>query len=104
MNPVYDLVSERLVSYFGVPADLVRPEATMEDLEIDSLVLAEIAVILEDECGFRVEDAVAGATADMTLGEIAARLDRERLRAQSGKPAESDESGEWRAEPAEHAS
>jgi hypothetical protein len=73
----------------------------MEDLEIDSLVLAEIAVILEDECGFRVEDAVAGATVDMTLGEIAARLDLERRRAESGEPAEP---GGRRAEAAENAS
>jgi acyl carrier protein len=88
MNPVYDLIAERLVSYFGVPADLVRPEATMEDLEVDSLMLAEIAVIIEDEHGFRVEDAVTDATVDMTLGEIADRLDRERRRAESDEPGD----------------
>lgn len=88
MNPVYDLISARLTSYFGVPAALVRPEATMDDLEIDSLVLAEIAVIVEDECGFRVEDAIDGATFDMTLGEIADRLDLERRRAESGESSD----------------
>jgi acyl carrier protein len=88
MNPVYDLIAERLVSYFGVPAELVRPEATMEDLEVDSLMLAEIAVIIEDEHGFRVEDAVVDATVTMTLGEVAERLDRARLRAASGGSGE----------------
>ncbi|GAB2829702.1 hypothetical protein GCM10027176_37580 [Actinoallomurus bryophytorum] len=88
MNPVYDLIAERLVSYFGVSADLVRPEATMDDLEVDSLMLAEIAVIIEDEYGFRAEDAVADATVDMTLGEVAERLDRERRRAGPGDSEE----------------
>ncbi len=57
MNDRYYTTIERiLVDTFGVPADDVRPEATFESLELDSLDLVELLLAVEDETGVHVED------------------------------------------------
>ena len=53
---VYDKVKELLVDKFGVPADEVTPEATFEDLDLDSLDLVEFALAAEEEMGVRISD------------------------------------------------
>ena len=47
---VQDRVVEALAS-FGPDADQITPEATFEELDIDSLDLVELAQIVEDEYG-----------------------------------------------------
>lgn len=55
-NTVYDRVSTILVDNFGVDAEAVSPEATFEDLDLDSLDLVEFALAAEEELGVRIED------------------------------------------------
>ncbi|MBO0769550.1 MAG: acyl carrier protein [Solirubrobacterales bacterium] len=47
---VQERVIETLAS-FGPEADQITPEATFEELDIDSLDLVELAQIVEDEYG-----------------------------------------------------
>jgi acyl carrier protein len=47
---VQERVIETLAS-FGPDADQITPEATFEELDIDSLDLVELAQIVEDEYG-----------------------------------------------------
>ncbi len=56
MSPVYDRVKQLLVDKFGVPAEDVTPQATFEDLDLDSLDLVEFALAAEEELGVRISD------------------------------------------------
>lgn len=56
MSAVYDAVKDLLVDKFGVPEDDISPEATFEDLDLDSLDLVEFALAAEDELGVRITD------------------------------------------------
>jgi propionyl-CoA carboxylase beta chain len=53
---MYDRVQTLLVDKFGVPADDIRPEATFEELDLDSLDLVEFALAAEEELGVRITD------------------------------------------------
>ena len=53
---VYDKVKDLLVDKFGVPSEEVTPEATFEDLDLDSLDLVEFALAAEEEMGVRITD------------------------------------------------
>lgn len=56
MSPVYDRVKDLLVEKFGVPAEDISPQATFEDLDLDSLDLVEFALAAEEEMGVRISD------------------------------------------------
>lgn len=56
MSTVYDRVKELLVDKFGVPEEDLTPEATFEDLDLDSLDLVEFALAAEEELGVRISD------------------------------------------------
>ncbi len=56
MSQVYDKVKELLVDKFGVEESDIRPDATFEDLDLDSLDLVEFALAAEDEFGVRITD------------------------------------------------
>ena len=47
-------VIETLAS-FGPDIDDVKPEATLEELDIDSLDLAELSQVIEDEYGVEIK-------------------------------------------------
>jgi acyl carrier protein len=49
-------VVELLTDKFGVPADDIRPQATFEELDLDSLDLVEFALAAEEELGVRISD------------------------------------------------
>ena len=68
----YSFLSEILVEKYNVQAGSVRPEATLTELGLDSLSLAELLFDLEDK--FEIE--VPADRADLTtLGEAAALVD-----------------------------
>jgi acyl carrier protein len=56
VTAVYDRVKDLLVDKFGVPADDISPQATFEDLDLDSLDLVEFALAAEEELGVRISD------------------------------------------------
>lgn len=73
MSATYDKVFTVLTEQLGVDSTLISPDATLDDLELDSLSLVELAVILLDDVGVEVDDLDRGAT----LAEVAARIDRQ---------------------------
>lgn len=55
-SPVYEKVAELLVEKFGVDESEISPEATFEDLDLDSLDLVEFALAAEEQLGVRISD------------------------------------------------
>ncbi|MER5495308.1 acyl carrier protein [Streptomyces sp. NPDC002454] len=45
-----------LIQELKVAPEMVRPDATLEDVEFDSLTLVELTVILERDLGVDIED------------------------------------------------
>ncbi|MEU2655967.1 acyl carrier protein [Streptomyces sp. NPDC007325] len=68
-DPVFDRARTVLIDVFDVPADSIRPDATLEELELDSLAIAELAFAIDDEFGVRLHP--GDATKRSTLAEIA---------------------------------
>jgi len=57
---VLERLSGILVSYFGVEADEVHPDATFAELDLDSLAIVEFALVTEKEFGIAIgEDEVS---------------------------------------------
>ena len=56
MNATLDRVSTLLSERLGVPADDISPEATFDELDLDSLDLVEFALGAEEEFGVRISD------------------------------------------------
>jgi len=73
-DQIQDRVIEALSS-FGPDADQITPQATFEELDIDSLDLVELAQIVEDEYGvvLKGEDMKELKTVGDAVDLIAAR-------------------------------
>ena len=74
-----DAVSRKVIetlASFGPPIEDVRPERTLEELDIDSLDIAELAQVVEDEYGVEIsgDDAAGVATVGDTIGLVLAKL------------------------------
>ncbi|MCI3927698.1 acyl carrier protein [Streptomyces sp. AN091965] len=70
MEPVYDVMTRLLTEHFGVPKDQIRPDATLEALEFDSLARLELGMLLTDTFGVSLPE----DRADITLAEAAEHL------------------------------
>lgn len=73
MSAVYDRTVKILTDNFGVESDNIGPEATFDDLELDSLDLVEFALAAEEELGVRIEDDEAEGL--KTLGDAVKLLE-----------------------------
>ncbi|MFD6422906.1 acyl carrier protein [Streptomyces sp. NPDC060198] len=82
---MYEMLTRLLVEEFGLDEDQVRPDATARQLELDSLSLAELAVIITESTGVRLED--VEMSPDSTLGQMAAEFDRARPPATAVAPS-----------------
>lgn len=69
MDLIAEYITAALVEKFGVPADALLPETTFEDLDVDSLVLVELAVLLERRFGVGLAE--GELTADQKLTDAA---------------------------------
>ena len=74
-----DTVSRKVVetlASFGPAIDDLRPEATLEELDIDSLDIAELAQVVEDEYGVEIsgDDAAGVTTVGDTIDLVLAKL------------------------------
>ena len=80
-----------LAKDFGLPLDKLRPEARLEDLDIDSLRMIEILFSVEDAFEITVPAEQAELrTKVQTVGDLAAHVDAlvaERHAASRGKAA-----------------
>jgi acyl carrier protein len=74
-----DAVSRKVVetlASFGPAIDDLRPDVTLEELDIDSLDIAELAQVVEDEYGVEIsgDDAAGVTTVGDTIGLVLAKL------------------------------
>lgn len=70
-------VQVMLQTNFDLSADVVRPEARLEDLAIDSLAVIEIMFAIEDEFKVIVPSEPAALQEQMkTVGDLVAYIDR----------------------------
>lgn len=53
---MYIQLKEILTTKFQLDADEIVPSSTLEDLQLDSLDLVELALVIEKEFGTRVSD------------------------------------------------
>jgi acyl carrier protein len=60
---------ELLQNHFDMPADTLRPEATLEELGWDSLAMVELVVIMEERTGLALQERLEGqVTLQTTVG------------------------------------
>jgi acyl carrier protein len=74
-----DAVSSKVIetlALFGPAIEDVQPEATLEELDIDSLDIAELAQVVEEEYGVEIsgDDAAAVTTVGDTIDLVLAKL------------------------------
>lgn len=64
MSAIHPKITEVLTATFKVPAADITPEATMDSLEMDSLAVAEFAVVIRETLGVDTdaESVLRGAT------------------------------------------
>ncbi|MCC3777705.1 acyl carrier protein [Streptomyces sp. UNOB3_S3] len=84
MNDTYAVIHSILTTTFRVPDHEVGPQATLEQLQLDSLALAEFALILEERIGVKLDS--AHATRLTTLAEVTEHLDALRRGEAVGAP------------------
>lgn len=72
MADTYDTVHSALTATFRIPEDELHPQATLAQLDLDSLALAEFALVLEERLGVKIQS--EHATGDTTLAEVADHL------------------------------
>lgn len=72
MNPLHDRIGELLTTRFGVEPATIRPDATLDELHLDSLALVEFAEVLQSEFGVTISDDDISQTA--SVHDIAALL------------------------------
>ncbi|MFI8967019.1 acyl carrier protein [Streptomyces sp. NPDC053493] len=65
-EPLAAYLEAMLRDHFEVNAEALHPDATFEELELDSLAMAEILAIIEDERGLRISHDL-GLTSETTL-------------------------------------
>ena len=74
-----DAVSRKVIetlASFGPAIEDVSPERTLEELDIDSLDIAELAQVVEDEYGVEIsgDDAAGVTTVGDTISLVLAKL------------------------------
>ncbi|WP_221507676.1 acyl carrier protein [Streptomyces candidus] len=70
---MYENIRSALIDTFRVPEDELSPQATLQELEMDSLALAEFALVLEERLGVKLE--TEHANANTTLAEVADHIE-----------------------------
>lgn len=73
MPDTYDTVRSLLTGAFRIPEDEIRPELTLEQLDLDSLALAELVLVVHERFGVRISNEYASRTT--TLAQVVDHLD-----------------------------
>ncbi|MFD8542281.1 acyl carrier protein [Streptomyces sp. NPDC059649] len=71
-SPTYAVICTALHETFGIDTDELRPDATFEELDVDSLALLEFALVMGERLGVTRETELRPG---MTLAEAAALVD-----------------------------
>ena len=72
---MFEKLKEILVDKLKVSPINITPDATKDDLDLDSLAVVELAIVLDKECGLKISDDELFET--RTVGDIV-RLMEER--------------------------
>jgi acyl carrier protein len=84
MTDTYARVADALETKFNVDRSLIRRDAALQQLGLDSLALMEFVFEVEDRFRVRIpEDKLDPRQAGVTLGQLADLLDAEMQRADS---------------------
>ncbi|WP_277441819.1 phosphopantetheine-binding protein [Streptomyces sp. SPB162] len=77
MSTTYEQLVAIIAKLHDADPDLVRPEATFAELDVDSLTMVEISMRLERDLGIEVADNElrGDLTLEETVGLIDAKLD-----------------------------
>ncbi|MGW1195431.1 acyl carrier protein [Streptomyces sp. NPDC002536] len=73
MTDTCDIVRSILTKTFRVPDHEITPQVTLEQLQLDSLALAEFALVLQEQIGVKLDSDRAGRFT--TLGDITEHVD-----------------------------
>jgi acyl carrier protein len=75
---VFERLAALLTARFGVTAEELRPDATFDELDLDSLALVEFAMVAEREFGvpFGEDDVTPRATVGQAVRLIGDKLAR----------------------------
>jgi len=76
MSSIHPRITEVLTHTFKVPADEIHPDSTMDSLEMDSLAVAEFAVLLRETMGSEAD--LDRLPKDATLADISRLIDAPR--------------------------
>ncbi|GAB7035575.1 acyl carrier protein [Streptomyces sp. NPDC021749] len=71
-SPSYDVICTALHETFGIDPAELRPDATFEELDVDSLALLEFALVMGERLGVTGETELRPG---MTLAEATALVD-----------------------------
>ncbi|SDO36850.1 acyl carrier protein [Actinacidiphila guanduensis] len=75
---MFETLKEILVNKLKVAPEQVTPEATPQDIELDSLAIVELSLVLETELGVTVSDDELLELA--TVGDIVALIEERSAR------------------------
>lgn len=79
MSVGFEQIKEILVSNLKVAPEQVTPEATWEDIELDSLAMVELSLMLEQEFGLEIgDDELLGAS---TISDMVGLVEERSTRA-----------------------
>jgi len=96
---IEDLLRNMLVEEFDIEADLITDDATLEDLDLDSLDLVEIGQMIEQKYGVRIKAADAEGVTD--LGGVIAMIHKKVLAGPTADDDEVEEDASGELEPKE---
>ena len=54
---VFEKIADIIAEKLGVNRELIKPESTFEDMEVDSLYMLEVLLSIEEEFNVTIEDA-----------------------------------------------
>ncbi|GAB3948701.1 acyl carrier protein [Streptomyces sparsus] len=84
MPETYDTLCSVLTGSFRVPEDAIHPQATLEQLGLDSLALTEVVLILHERFAVRISS--DHAALGRTVAEVADHLDALRAAGRTAVP------------------
>ena len=54
---VFDKIADIIADKLDIERDLIKPESSFDDMEVDSLYMVEIMLSIEEEFNITIEDA-----------------------------------------------
>ncbi|MFJ7772722.1 acyl carrier protein [Streptomyces sp. NPDC097107] len=73
MPDTYDTIQSILNTAFRIPEDEIAPDLTLEQLDLDSLALAELVLIVHEHFGVKIDSAYASRST--TVAQVVDHLD-----------------------------